>query len=171
MVDASGFSRPQRNKRTRRTSAAGVALAVLPVTALAMLAGGIFGLQVQSVLEQSKLSEDEEPSTPSTILAPMHSGAAGLRALPPVVTRLAGPPRAWVRIEASIVLAGEPDAEDELLAAKMAEDMVAFLQTVPVSEIEGASGFLHLRENLADRVRVRSNGRARDLVIHTFIIE
>ena len=61
--------------------------------------------------------------------------------------------------------------EDDQLAAKIAEDMVAFLQTVSVTEIEGASGFQHLREDLNDRVRVRSDGRVRDLVIHTFIVE
>jgi len=69
------------------------------------------------------------------------------------------------------VLAGEPSTGDDLLAAKIGEDLLAFLRTISPEDIEGPTGFEHLREDLIERARVRSNGRVRDLVIHSFIVE
>ncbi len=62
-----------------------------------------------------------------------------------------------------------PDAGT--LSAQIVEDIVAFLRTVSLSQIQGASGFQHLREDLNDRVRVRSGGKVRDLVVQSMIIE
>ena len=45
------------------------------------------------------------------------------------------------------------------LAAAIAEDIVAYLRTVPLAQLEGPSGFLHLREDLNDRARIRSGGK------------
>ena len=146
-------------------------IAFLIITIVAAAAGAIFGLQVEALvartLEQAREGGEVEPAA----VEPALGQAAAIRILPPVVTRLAGPQPAWVRIEASIILSGEPSPEDDVLAAKIAEDVVAFMQTVSAADIEGASGFQHLREDLNDRVRVRSNGRAREVVIHTFIVE
>ena len=58
-----------------------------------------------------------------------------------------------------------------MLAAQITEDLVAFLRTVPLAQIQGASGFQHLREDLNDRVRVRSGGKVHELVIQALIIE
>ena len=58
-----------------------------------------------------------------------------------------------------------------MLVAQIAEDIIAFLRTVTLVQIQGASGFQHLREDLNDRVRVRSGGKVRDLVIQSMIIE
>lgn len=161
----------QGGDRQAQPSPLHVIIALIMVTVAAAAAGGIFGLQVHALIEKSRKQTDSTSEIASEDVKPAFSEAADIRNLPPVITNLAGPQRAWVRIEASIVLAGEPSPEDDLLAAKIAEDLVAFLRTISVTDIEGASGFQHLREDLVDRVRVRSGGRARDLVIHTFIIE
>ena len=58
-----------------------------------------------------------------------------------------------------------------MLVAQITEDIIAFLRTVTLVQIQGASGFQHLREDLSDRVRVRSGGKIRDLVIQSMIIE
>jgi flagellar FliL protein len=58
-----------------------------------------------------------------------------------------------------------------VLVAQITEDIIAFLRTVTLVQIQGASGFQHLREDLSDRVRVRSGGKIRDLVIQSMIIE
>ena len=51
------------------------------------------------------------------------------------------------------------------------KDTVAYLRTLSLPLIEGASGLLHLREDLNDRARIRSGGKVRDLIIHTLIVE
>jgi flagellar FliL protein len=48
---------------------------------------------------------------------------------------------------------------------------MAFLRTVPLAQIEGANGFQHLREDLNDRVRARSGGNVRELIIQSMIVE
>jgi flagellar FliL protein len=42
---------------------------------------------------------------------------------------------------------------------------------VQLGQIEGASGFQNLREDLNDLVRIRSAGKVRELVIQTLIVE
>ncbi len=171
MVEAASVFPQRSKKREKRAASMAVVAAWIVATLLAALAGGVFGLQIETITEQPKRPQEEVNTSRPVTPAPAYSESGTIRALPPVVTKLAGEQAAWVRIEASIVLAGSPAEEEEILAAKMAEDMVAFLQTVSVSDIEGPSGFLQLREDLAERARIRSDGRVRDLIIHTFIVE
>lgn len=169
-ISAKRIGKPAAD-RGGKLSPAGTMVALLMVTVAAIAAGALFGLQVQVLVERSLKPSDEATEIEPADIKPVLPEAAAIRNLPPVVTTLDGPQRDWVRIEASIVLAGEPSAGDDLLAAKIAEDIVAFMQTVSAADIEGASGFQHLREDLIDRARVRSDGRVRDLVVHTFIVE
>ncbi len=171
MVNAAGMSPQRGNKRAKRTSPAAIGAAWIVTTVVAAIAGGVFGLQIATFAEHPKDDQNEAPAERSITPAPAYSASGTIRALPPVVTKLSGPQSAWVRIEASIVLADNAAEEEEVLAAKTAEDMMAFLQTVSASDIEGPSGFLQLREDLTERARVRSGGQVRDLVLHTFILE
>lgn len=99
-----------------------------------------------------------------------------VRDLAPITTNLAGTPSAWIRLEASILLSPEaaedpkPDEEQILLRA-INEDVVAYLRTLQVATIQGPSGFQSLREDLDERVRLRSEGRAQELIIQSMILE
>ena len=84
--------------------------------------------------------------------------------LPPIITNLASP-------EQHLGPAGGLDRRRRrrrprpgAAGGAITEDIVAFLRTVSLPQIEGASGFQHLREDLNDRVRVRSGGKVRELV-------
>jgi flagellar FliL protein len=57
------------------------------------------------------------------------------------------------------------------MAAAIAEDVVAYLRTVPITQLEGPSGLLHLREDLNDRARIRSGGKVKELVIQSLVLE
>ena len=61
--------------------------------------------------------------------------------------------------------------ESEAMIAEVTEDIVAFLRTVPLEQLEGPSGFQHLREDLNDRARVRSKGRVSELIVQGLVIE
>src|SRR5262249_19052724 len=93
-----------------------------------------------------------------------------LFALTPIVTNLASPERTWIRIEASLVLDGD-GVDAKGLAAAVTDDTGAYLRTLSLPLIEGSSGLLHFREDLNDRVRIRSSGKVRDLIIHSLIVE
>jgi flagellar FliL protein len=142
-------------------------LAMAVVTGLSVGAGGMFGLQV--------LAKKQPPPAKSDAQAAegrkgRFSDKASLHALAPIITNLASPERTWIRLEASIVIDAET-ADAKALSVAVTEDTVAYLRTLSLPLIEGASGLLHLREDLNDRVRVRSGGKVRDLVVHTLIVE
>src|SRR5262245_308652 len=140
---------------------------MLILTGFATGAGGLLGVQV--VARLAPVSTSEAAGGPS--FKGRYAENATLKALPPIVTNLASPSHTWVRLEASIVIDRTAEGEANALLAGVAEDFVAFLRTVTLQQIEGPSGFQNLREDLGDRLRVRTGGKARDLVIQGFIVE
>jgi flagellar FliL protein len=141
-------------------------LAIL--TCFAVGAGGLFGMQVLS-------GSDNAGTRPEAISQQgqksRYSETANLKPLPPIVTNLASPKGTWIRIEASVVVGADAAAGANALVAAIAEDIVAYLRTVPLAQIEGPSGFLHLREDLNDRARIRSGGKIRELVVQALVLE
>lgn len=116
-------------------------------------------------------------ATAAAALPELFSGGATLTPLPQIITNLAGSGDAWLRLEASVLVPpaaadapddGEPSAD---LPQQIAQDLMAYLRTVTVAQIQGASGFYHLREDLNDRIRVRTNGAVKELIIHTMVLE
>jgi flagellar FliL protein len=85
-----------------------------------------------------------------------------------ITTNLAAPSDIWVRMELSLVFDGAPDAA---LGEQIHQDFLAFMRTVKLPQVEGASGFQHLKEDLEERARIRSNGRVRKILIKTLLFE
>lgn len=144
-------------------------LGVLVVlTVFAAGTGGLLGLHmVEAVDAAIKAKAAEGESAPE----PLYSAGTNLHRLPPVVANLATPEDAWVRVEASIVFDDEAIDNPELIAGEIAEDMLAYLRTVSLGQIQGASGLLHLREDLNDRAAIRSSDRVRELIIETLVVQ
>ena len=59
----------------------------------------------------------------------------------------------------------------DLLAGQIGEDILAYLRTVSLPQISGASGLKHLMEDLDERTAIRSEGRVRELIIQTLVIQ
>jgi flagellar protein FliL len=157
----------------KRPSAFAFIAVMLILTGLGVGFGGLMGLQLLGKMEAATSSKAEARPGQSSGQAPKgrFPASANLRSLPPIVTNLASPGQTWIRLEASLVVDGDQTAEANVLVAQITEDIVAFLRTVTLVQIQGASGFQHLREDLNDRIRVRSGGKVRDLVIQSLIIE
>ena len=85
-----------------------------------------------------------------------------------VTTNIAAPSDVWVRMEVSIVL-DEPQAAD--LPGIIQQDLLSYLRTVKIHEIEGPSGLRHLRENLEERAATRSDGHVKQVLIRTLLFE
>jgi flagellar FliL protein len=85
-----------------------------------------------------------------------------------ITTNLAAPSDVWVRMEASIVL-DEPQGEE--LPGIIQQDFLAYLRTVKMHQIEGASGLRHLRENLEERAAIRSGGHVKRVLMKTLLFE
>lgn len=96
------------------------------------------------------------------------SGAPIVVALEPITTNLAAPNKTWVRLEASIVFDGPPAAG---MADLVHQDVLAYMRNVKLHQIEGPSGFQHLRADLDERARVRSDGHVTQVLIRTLLFE
>ncbi|TKT77487.1 flagellar basal body-associated FliL family protein [Aquamicrobium sp. LC103] len=92
----------------------------------------------------------------------------GIIALSPIVTNLAGPGDVWVRLELSLIFEGTPDAT---VAQDVHQDVLAFLRTVKVYQIEGASGYQHLRSDIEERAVIRSEGKVKGILVTTLLFE
>lgn len=92
----------------------------------------------------------------------------GVIALPPVTTNLAAPADTWVRIEMAAVF---EDGPDPALGDLIHQDLLAYLRTVKLHQVEGASGFQHLKSDLEDRARIRSEGKVKALLVRTLLFE
>lgn len=88
--------------------------------------------------------------------------------LEPITTNLSYPSENWIRIEVSLLFRDTPD---EAMADKIHQDIMAYLRTVSLQQIEGPRGFQYLREDLRERVVLRSDGSVTDLLFRTFVIE
>ena len=85
-----------------------------------------------------------------------------------ITTNLAAPSNVWIRMEASIVL-DEP--QDAGLSERVHQDFLAFVRTLKLHQIEGASGFQHFKADLEERAAIRSNGHVKQVLIRTLLFE
>jgi flagellar FliL protein len=89
-------------------------------------------------------------------------------ALPAITTNLAAPGEIWVRLEVALVFDTPPA---KTLADDIHQDLLGFLRSVKLHQVEGASGFQHLKADLEERARIRSDGAVKKLLIRTLIFE
>jgi flagellar FliL protein len=143
-------------------------MVVAGLTVLAAGGGYVLGWQILGGFEHT-LHSKQDPAAAGGELQPLK--AANLKVLSPIVANLAGVPTTWIRLESSLVFRDELPEDADALSAKISEDIVAFLRTISAEQIEGASGFQHLSEDLNDRVRVRSGGRVQELIVQGLIVE
>ncbi|MGG6896291.1 MULTISPECIES: flagellar basal body-associated FliL family protein [Rhizobium] len=94
--------------------------------------------------------------------------ANGIIALDPITTNLAYPSQNWIRLELALVFKGQPDAQ---LAQSIHQDILTYIRTVSLQQIEGARGLQYLRDDIQERVDLRSEGRVSKVMFRTFVIE
>lgn len=96
------------------------------------------------------------------------AGPGGVITLEPIVTNLEAPKDVWVRIEVSLVFAGVPDKK---IADAVSQDFLAYLRTVRLEQLQGPSGYQHLRSDLLERARIRSKGAVSQVLVKTLLFE
>ncbi len=143
------------------------AFAVL--TLVAAGAGTFLGFHLVGSVESALKNKAME--TPPPVVELRYATGTSVHSVPVVIANLASPQDAWVRLEASIIVADEEVESPDVLAGEIAEDILAYLRTLSLEQLEGPSGLLHLHEDLNDRVAIRSNDRVRELVIETLVVQ
>lgn len=140
------------------------------LTMLSAAIGGGFGLVMVSGIEK-RVEEKYKAASEKTETASPYTGNMAIKKLAPVVTNLAGSESDWVRVEASIVYKRGDDQNADVMAGETRQDILAYIRTMSLAQIQGPSGLLHLREDLNERVRLRSNGVIQELVLETLVVQ
>ncbi len=138
-------------------------------TLVAVGTGGMLGVYLLSTVEKAvdqKVRDEQAKAAPAL----NYAGDLSLRSVGSVVTNLAEPAESWVRVESSVVLKGVVPNADVTLA-EIRADLLAYLRTVSMAQIEGASGLQHLREDLNERVALRSKGAVRELIVESLVVQ
>ena len=91
--------------------------------------------------------------------------------LAPIVTGLASPSDVWVRLEASIVFDPKTLPHPEATAARIDDDILAYVRTVTLKQLEGPIGLETIRAELNDRAMTRSGGKVQELVLRTLVVQ
>jgi len=100
------------------------------------------------------------PTQPSTIFD-----------LPPIVTNLGAPQDTWVRLEGSIIFDPKTLPHPEAAAGRIGDDILAYLRTVSLRQLEGPIGLESIRQDLSERAATRSDGKVRAFVIRTLVVQ
>jgi flagellar FliL protein len=148
---------------------AGGGLSVLGLLLLSLIAVGSglgFGMIVPGLMEPKTKAQPEKNAA-----AQAHGPGAQLLPLTPITTNLAQPSTTWLRLESMLVAETDLGLDGPAMVKRLSEDILGYLRTVSLDQIAGPSGFQHLREDLNDRVRIRSAGKISGIVITSLILE
>lgn len=94
-----------------------------------------------------------------------------VRELTPIVTNLAEPATNWIRLQSAIVFNPDEMQHPEKTIAELTSDITGYLRTVSLSHLEGADGLRRLQDELSDRATIRSNGKIREFIIETMVVQ
>jgi len=167
--EETGEAKPKKKSAAMMTI---VGIAVLTLLG----AGG--GWAVGSMLAPSVKSAQpaEKPAEPAagekkegeTGLPHISTEANNVVQLEPITSNLAYPSENWVRLEVALLFAGPPDVK---VAEDIHQDILAYIRTVSLQQIEGPRGFQYLRDDIQERVDLRSQGRVSKVMFRTFVVE
>lgn len=101
-------------------------------------------------------------------LAHISTEANGVVQLEPITTNLAYPSENWVKLDVALLFNGPPDVK---LAEEIHQDIMGYMRTVSLQQISGPRGFQYLRDDIQERVDLRSQGRVSKVMFRTFVIE
>ena len=154
------------------SKAAGI-ITVAALTVLALAGGGLTGRVIAAKLRATPPAAETaaEPAQGTVHAPPPYGGDTQLRELPPIVTNLAEPAETRIRLQLAIIIPKKGIEQPDVLAGQVTDDIVAFVKTLSVSALQGASGLQALREDLDDRARTRSDGKVREVVIENLVVQ
>lgn len=94
-----------------------------------------------------------------------------LQTLQPLVTNLASPKEAWIRLQASVLLEDDSEGDVAVMKKKVEDDFLAYLRTLTLTHLEGGIGLQHLKEDLAERARTRTKGQIHEVILESVVIQ
>ncbi len=112
----------------------------------------------------------DKPMQESTASAPS-AQASTIVDLPPIVTNLGAPQDTWIRLEGSIIFDPKTLPHPEAVAGQIGDDVLAYLRTVSLHQLEGPIELENIRQDLNERAATRSGGKVHAFVIRTLVVQ
>lgn len=148
--------------------------ALVPILVLTLAAGGGGALIGKQIVAMTRAATDRAAAGPAgakpAVAAAMPASERVLKELAPVVTNLAAPDGSWIRLQTAIVYDKNDAPAMELVGRMVGEDILAFVRTLTLEQIQGASGLEALRDDLNERAQLRSDGKVRELLIEMLVV-
>jgi len=141
-------------------------IAVLLLFSLVAVGGGAaLGLFLSATMKPATGTAAETPLNPNLTRSTMT-----VRELTPIITNLSNS-EVWVRVHVAIIYEAGSISAPEVLATDLTADILGFMQTLTIAQLSGSSGLQHLREDLNDRAIIRSDGKIKELVIESLVVQ
>jgi flagellar protein FliL len=104
------------------------------------------------------------------------AGAAATPAVPPstilelapILTNIGYPAENLIRLQVGLVFDG---ASDPALAETVNQNIMTYLRTLSLQQLQGPRGFTYLKGDLEEIASLRSQGRVTKVLIRTFVVE
>lgn len=148
------------------------AAAVVGLTIVGVAGGWVVGKMIAPPVDKpAAAGPAAEHAAPAPAAAEGGHGAAPVslvKPLEPILANLAYPSDSMVRLELSLIFG---EHVDDAMAAEIQGDILAYMRTVSLQQLQGPRGFSYLRDDLKERVKLRSQGKVVDVVFRTFVVE
>lgn len=159
----------EANNAPKGPSLAALLMVVALLTAIAGLGGWLLGNYLGSSFDPAGVVSTSPVTTEAGAeAAPASTG--NVVTLKPILTNVKLPQDVWVRLEAGLVARSGDVVSDEL-ASIITNDFMAFIRTVNLAQLRGASGLEYLRMDLEERAKLRSEGKVEHVLIWALVME
>lgn len=160
----------QRGSVKNDEKSSGFWLNFMFLTLLSAASGAFVAVQTAEITRAS-LSGKKSDTSRLSVVTPNYAEAPRLWPMRPLVTNLAAPTDAWVRVQASLIFSQDVDSDTPVMVSRIEEDILAYLRSLTMAHLEGAIGLQHLREDLNERARLRSNSQVREVILEALVIQ
>jgi flagellar FliL protein len=157
-----------------RSKKSGMVMTLVGIAVLTLLgAGGGWALgkvvapDIKGAAEAEARTAEEQKAAEAG-LPRISTEANNIVQLEPITSNLAYPSENWIRLEVALLFNGPPDVK---VAEDIHQEILAYIRTVSLQQIEGPRGFQYLRDDIQERVDLRSQGRVSKVMFRTFVIE
>lgn len=146
---------------------------MIGAVALLSLVGGGGGWLTGTLIAPAPAPKPAEATPPSS---GEHGGGAeavapalpNLLELGPILTNIGYPAENLIRLQVGLVFDGPPDPA---LAETVNQNIMAYLRTLSLQQLQGPRGFTYLKSDLDEIAGLRSQGRVTKVLVRTFVVE
>lgn len=145
----------------------GLVLATLVAAGAGAGLGTILAGNIEAAVTAKVKELPEKPPAPPV----KYSGDLVVRDLKPIIANLAAPSTTWIRLETAIIFTNGAVENPDVAASEIEQDLLAYVRTLTLDQLQGASALEHLRDDLNERVAIRTGRAVSELVVKTMVMQ